>query len=80
MEIDYRNECYHCKYKKEVPGNAHIKCTNPDKTMKGNLHGIDRGWFMYPLLFDPVWKLQECKNYELAEEVKHTVSQSNKSE
>ncbi len=58
------NECYRCVSKRSVPGNAHIKCVNPDPTMEGSRHGIKSGWFYYPMLFDPVWKSKLCSNYE----------------
>lgn len=35
--------------------------------MTGNQHGIKNGWFMYPLLFDPIWATKECNNLELIE-------------
>lgn len=73
---DMRNECYHCSYKREVPGNAHIQCIKPDMDMVGNEHGIRNGWFFYPLLFDPTWKERMCKNYEDHESVKNVVSES----
>ena len=57
------NECYRCQHKENVPGNCHIKCVKPDANMTGDEHGIRNGWFMYPLLFDPVWKTKECANY-----------------
>ena len=63
-ERNLRNECYSCVSKRDVPGNCHIKCVNPDVAMKGNQHGIDQGWFIYPILFDPVWKESICNNYE----------------
>ena len=56
-------ECYSCLHKRTVPGNAHIRCVNPDPTMTGHPHGIANGWFFYPLLFDPTWKARECANY-----------------
>ncbi len=31
--------------------------------MTGDQHGI-RGWFVYPLLFDPVWKTRVCSNFQ----------------
>jgi hypothetical protein len=62
------NECYSCRHKRAVPGNAHIGCKNPDPTMRGEEHGIKHGWFCYPLLFDPVWKLSDCANYQAAPE------------
>ena len=76
MKRDMRNECYHCANKREVPGNAHIKCVKPDADMIGNKHGIINGWFMYPLLFDPVWKETMCKNFENHEQVAVCVSRS----
>jgi hypothetical protein len=62
-----RNECWECIHKREVPGNAHIRCDNPDQGMKGDPHGIKNGWFAYPILFDPVWKENECKNFKIME-------------
>ena len=64
MERDEMNECYSCAHKRNVPGNTHIKCVNPDADMVGDQHGIQNGWFVYPSLFDPVWKESMCKNYE----------------
>ena len=58
------NECYHCEYMREVLGNCHIKCVKPDADMMGDPHGIKEGWFMYPLLFDPIWKRSMCNNYD----------------
>lgn len=59
------NDCYLCKHKRDVPGNTHISCANPDPCMKGNSHGIKNGWFLYPFLFDPIWKETKCDNFEL---------------
>jgi len=73
IERDMLNECYHCQFKKEVPGNAHIRCTNPDPKMKGNPHGVKNGWFFYPILFDPVWKTKMCSNYQHHEAVSDAV-------
>lgn len=58
------NECWSCTNKRSVAGNAHIKCVKPDKNMTGDSHGIQQGWFIYPLLFDPTWKTKLCDNYE----------------
>ena len=73
---DRMNECYHCKHKRAVPGNAHIQCVKPDADMIGNPHGIKNGWFYYPSLFDPVWKEAMCNNYENVEQVDTVISQS----
>lgn len=58
------NECHTCAHQNPVPGNAHIRCSNPDKSMRGHPHGVANGWFYYPELFDPVWKAVECVNYD----------------
>ena len=62
-EITMLNECWYCKHKRAVPGDAHIRCEAPDPEMTGDPHGIAHGWFFYPLLFDPVWKTRKCSNY-----------------
>jgi hypothetical protein len=66
-ETRARRQCWHCKHKREVPGNAHIRCAKPDPEMRGAEHGKANGWWYYPLLFDPVWNLTICRNYEPAE-------------
>ena len=58
------NNCYQCQHRREVLGNAHIECVKPDATMTGSPHGIRSGWFMYPMLFDPVWMTSKCNNFE----------------
>ncbi len=67
-------ECYSCKHRRNVPGNCHIECVKPDQDMTGNSHGIKNGWFMYPWLFDPVWKTKLCDNFESKEAVSDSVS------
>ena len=64
------NECYSCKFRQSIPGDAHISCGNPDPKMTGNPHGIRSGWFWYPINFDPTWKTKDCANYEKKGEVK----------
>jgi len=71
-----RQECWECIHKKAVPGNAHIGCANPDLLMTGDPHGIRRGWFFYPLVFDPVWKTKLCHNFTpLKKEIPHEGNQ-----
>ena len=74
-ERNLHNECHHCKSRQEVPGDAHIMCINPDPDMTGDEHGIQKGWFYYPMLFDPTWKTKLCSNYELNPVVSSAVSQ-----
>ena len=59
-----RNDCYKCKHRRNVPGDAHIRCVNPDTKMTGDPHGIKMGWFFYPLVFDPTWMTKQCDNFE----------------
>ena len=59
-----KSNCYKCKHKRDVPGNAHISCVNPDVNMSGNAYGVENGWFLYPFLFDPTWMAKECCNFE----------------
>ena len=58
------NQCKDCKYKRNIPGDTHIACTKPDKNMTGNPHGIANGWFIYPIIFDPIWMTKICDNYK----------------
>ena len=63
-ERDMRSECWTCRHRREVPGESHIRCAKPDPDMAGSEHGIRKGWFAYPFLFDPVWKTRLCANHE----------------
>lgn len=63
-----QNECYLCKYRRKIPGDAHLLCVNPDPEMDGTEHGIRNGWFMYPINFDPNWKTKQCSNFKEVEE------------
>jgi hypothetical protein len=63
-EMTRINECYSCKHRRNVPGDAHISCAKPDPNMTGNYHGIVNGWFWYPLVFDPTWKTKICATRE----------------
>lgn len=56
-------KCYTCKHKRNVPGNAHVMCLKPDDDVTGDEWGIQNGWFIYPVLFDPTWG-SGCKNHE----------------
>lgn len=87
--------CYECKHRGSIPGDAHSCCKHPafaaaandplgkilsifagvgrsepvqadstdeDIFVKGNEHGIKKGWFNHPWNFDPVW-LEECTGF-----------------
>ena len=60
----YAEQCYGCANARDDPGNAHIACGTPCPRMSGDIHGIKNGWFMYPNLFDPVWRTADCSNYK----------------
>jgi len=62
-----RPDCYKCKYRGNLSGNAHSVCKqNPVPIVRGDKHGISRGWFCFPFNFDPVW-LDECDGFEQKE-------------
>lgn len=58
-------DCYECKHRRNVPGDAHSSCANDKAKVKGNEHGIKSGWFWWPRNFDPVW-LVGCDGFEKA--------------
>lgn len=62
--MELYKQCYNCKSRRNVPGNEHIACVNPDPEMTGHQHGIREGWFFYPILFDPIWGTKTCSNYD----------------
>ena len=70
MPRDMTTECYDCRYRRPVPGDAHSCCVRPDFEMTGNSHGRKMGWFLYPLNYDPVWKTRLCANFEEKQMVK----------
>jgi hypothetical protein len=59
-----KNDCRNCKNMRTIPGDCHISCAKPDLDMTGNKHGIQQGWFWYPINFDPIWATKECCNFE----------------
>jgi hypothetical protein len=58
------NRCYECEHKRDIPGDCHISCVNPDPNMTGLEHGIRNGWFRYPHNFDPTWANRKCDNFK----------------
>lgn len=63
MQLNSKPDCYKCKYKNNIPGDAHIRCSNKAAVVEGNLYGYQRGWFKWPHNFDPVW-LKSCNGFE----------------
>ncbi len=60
-------ECWKCCNRRNIPGDTHIQCADPDPQMEGSEHGIKQGWFFYPINFDPVWKTRRCRHYNRGE-------------
>lgn len=58
--------CYECKYRGEIAGDAHSCCLNKQAKVTGNEHGKSEGWFFWPFNFDPIW-LESCNGFEKKE-------------
>lgn len=56
-------DCYKCKHRREIAGDAHSECACKTAKVKGNEYGRRKGWFFWPLNFDPTW-LEECDGFE----------------
>lgn len=54
--------CFECVHRRSNPGTAHIRCNNSAAKVEGNPIGVRRGWFAYPLNFDPTW-LVSCDGF-----------------
>lgn len=54
--------CYKCVHRREIPGNVHSRCNNYEAKVRGDPHGIKKGWFRWPFSYDPVW-LESCKSF-----------------
>lgn len=68
--------CYECVHRRNLSGDAHSKCNNLEAEVKGNKHGIEKGWFMWPVNFDPIW-VEVCSGFSSdtkddREDVKHS--------
>jgi hypothetical protein len=57
-----KQDCYKCVHRLDVPGDAHSRCNNVDAKVEGHPHGIKKGWFIWPLNFDPTW-LTSCDGF-----------------
>jgi hypothetical protein len=68
--------CYECAHRRENTGTCHIACAKPDAAMTGSPHGIQNGWFMYPMNYDPVWATSPCANFEATAAVSPAVSEA----
>jgi hypothetical protein len=56
-------DCYNCKFRRDIPGDAHSCCSNSKAKVKGDSYGKGQGWFLWPFNFDPTW-LESCNGFE----------------
>ena len=68
IEDKGKQNCYSCGYKGNIAGSCHSSCTfdwvnSKLKPPKASLHGIKKGWYMFPFNYDPVWQEEPCKAY-----------------
>lgn len=47
--------CYDCVHRLPVAGDTHSRCNNHSATVVAHEHGIKKGWFRWPMNFDPTW-------------------------
>ena len=88
-----RPNCYKCKHRGTVYGDAHSCCKYPtNKTgffdffakvnvknaqklnIKADRYGVEMGWFMWPVNFDPVW-LENCDGFEVKKTLKEEIEE-----
>lgn len=62
MTATTKPDCYTCVHRLPVPGDCHSRCNNHDAHVEGVPHGIVKGWFKWPVNYDPVW-LVSCDGY-----------------
>jgi hypothetical protein len=59
--------CYNCKYRHDLPGDAHSGCHNKTAKTSFHAHGLKMGWAFWPYNFDPTWLLS-CDGFDTGEE------------
>lgn len=56
-------KCNTCIHKRNIPGDAHFSCNKPSISVSGvDEIGVQRGYFMFPINFDPIWA-EECTGF-----------------
>jgi hypothetical protein len=73
-KVEDKARCSICVYKRSVPGNVHIQCAfdwlkalqNARVNMipLGNSYGIGQGFYMFPVLYDPIWQVVKCQAFD----------------
>lgn len=71
-----KSDCYKCVHRRCVPGDCHSECMKPHQSQAAEyggapIHAIRHGWYAYPWNYDPIWRQNECPNYQPREEVKN---------
>lgn len=95
--MNEKPNCYECKHRRSLPGDAHSACHHPATrsmhegggllglvailgkrsgfagvepsaearalNVSGDPGAMARGWFLWPVNFDPVW-LRSCEGFE----------------
>ena len=56
-------DCYKCEHRYNTPGDCHSACKNWKAKVRGAIHGVRNGWFMWPFNFDSVW-LESCDGFK----------------
>lgn len=64
-----KKTCYQCTFKGEVPGSCHSRCEfnwtqSTHEKPKGHERGKQMGWYMWPYNYDPVWMIDQCKEFQ----------------
>ena len=63
-----KKDCFNCAYCSNVPGSAHKSCNfnwieaKTAPPLPDNV-GVEKGWYMFPLNYDPVWQREECPEF-----------------
>ena len=60
--------CHKCAYKGNVPRNSHIRCSldwskSYHQPPKASEYGTKKGWYIFPVLFDPIWQETPCQEF-----------------
>ena len=64
-----KNDCYNCKFREKIIGDAHSKCTNiwSKEDFKGKSKALTATWnqwsFSFPRNFAPHW-IKKCLKHE----------------
>ena len=61
-----QRNCYECAHRRDVAGSAHSRCNNHAAKVVGHPHGVNSGWFRWPINYDPTW-LISCDGFSTDE-------------